>query len=161
MRRIVSFTGLAVALFGAALVVVGISNQVLDRPIAMPADAQEGKTPAFARARKVFEADCLACHSSRTNLPWYANLPLAKQLIQADIREARKEMDFEKRIYAPGKRPSVHTLKEIRKEIRKNAMPPPVYKVVHWRSFLSSDDRAAVLNWVEEELGAYAASPPV
>lgn len=159
MKRIRLFAGFAGAFFLAALAVIGILNQVLDRPIPMPLDAQEGKTPAFARARKVFEADCLSCHSSKATLPWYSNLPLAKQLIEADIREARKEMDFEKRIYAPGKRPSAHTLKEIRKEIRKNAMPPPVYKAVHWRSFLSSDDRAAVLDWVEEELGAYAALP--
>ena len=160
MKRMGLFAGFAAALFLAAFAVIGISNQVLDRPIPMPLEAQEGKTPAFARARKVFEADCLSCHSSKTSLPWYASLPLAKQLIQADIRKARKEMDFDKRIYVSGKRPSVHTLKEIRKEIRKNAMPPPIYRAVHWRSFISHEDKAAVLEWVDEELGAYAAFPP-
>lgn len=127
----------------------------------MPADSDRGKTPAFAKARKVLEADCLVCHSSKTVLPWYAGLPGVRQLIDHDIEEGREHMDMEKRLFAPGKTPSVHTLKEIRKEIRKDAMPPLVYKVAHWKSILSPEDKQAILDWVEEELAAApAATPP-
>lgn len=159
MKKILAAVQAVLFAAAALFLIVGVSNQFLDRPIEMPADAQLGKTPSFAKARKVLEADCLACHSSKTVLPWYGKLPLAKQLIEADIENAMHEMDLEKRLFTPGAKPSAHTLKEIRKEIVKDSMPPAIYKVVHWRSLLSPADKTAILDWVDEELAAAAQAP--
>lgn len=154
MKKILRLASRLALLLIAVFAAAGISNLVQDKPIVMAPESQTGKTPAFAKARKVLETNCLNCHSSQAVMPWYANLPLVKQLIESDIREGRHHMDMEKRVFAPGKTPTVKTLKEIAKEVRKDHMPPLIYKAVHWRAFLSAEDKAAIQEWVDEELAA-------
>ena len=42
--------------------------------------------PEFAKVAPIFEAKCWNCHSSETEFPFYARLPLAAAVIQKDIK---------------------------------------------------------------------------
>ena len=43
-------------------------------------------------------------------------------------------------------------LKELSRIVKKGAMPPFRYKVMHWGASLSKDDKRAVNEWVEDSL---------
>ena len=126
-------------------------NLMIDRPVAVAPDALLGKTPLFQKAAPVIQVSCLNCHSYRTQLPWYASLPLAQKLIQRDIEDAREAVDFEKELFTPNQAPAKKTLVKMKAEIRDGAMPPIEYKALHWKAVLSSKEKQAILDWIAEQ----------
>lgn len=42
----------------------------------------------------LFKRGCFDCHSDEMNEPWYFSLPIARQIVENDIKEAQKHIKF-------------------------------------------------------------------
>lgn len=133
---------------------VALINQFVDVPVAVEPKSLIGKTALFQKAAPIIQESCLNCHSSKTQLPWYAQLPPAKQIITHNVEEALEEVDLEKALFTTGQKPSLKLLKHIQSEVDENAMPPLEYKALHWKAILSSDEKRAIFDWISEEQSA-------
>ncbi|MFN8614476.1 MAG: cytochrome c peroxidase [Vampirovibrionales bacterium] len=140
-----------VGLGGFAAISLPLINGVVDAPIAVVPTELAGKTTAFASASPIIQTSCLPCHSSRTVLPWYAQFPVAKQLIRADIQQAQAAINLEEALYTPHQAPNAETLTQVEEVIRHNEMPPLKYAAMHWRSWITPEKKKILLAWIQAE----------
>jgi mono/diheme cytochrome c family protein len=90
---------------------------------------------------------CFDCHSNETRWPWYASVAPASWLVQHDVTEGRREVNF-----SEWNRPQKEA-RESAKTVRKGEMPPWYYP---WAR-LSSAERRDLVRGLEATLGAGAA----
>jgi len=102
--------------------------------------------------KSIFKKSCFDCHSNQTKYPWYAKLPGAKQLIASDISEANSHLDMSEDFPFKGHGSPIEDLEAIRKAVVENSMPPFRYWILHNGSRLSSEEKKAVLEWVNSSL---------
>lgn len=105
-----------------------------------------------SKIQPIFQRACFDCHSSSTNFPWYYKLPGVKQLIDADIAEAKEHLDMSKGFPFQGHGTPTEDLEAIIDSIKEGDMPPLKYKVMHWNSRLSDADKAAIKDWAGNSL---------
>ncbi len=143
---------IVLAFFGLmAWIAMGVINLRVDRPIPVSEESLRGKAASFAKVAPIIQTNCLPCHSERAQLPWYAQLPPAKQIIQHDIKEGLEEFNFDHELFTEGKKPSTKVLKHIRSEIEEGAMPPLKYLALHWGAFLNAEKKADIYKWIDDE----------
>ena len=106
----------------------------------------------IANIKPIFQQSCFNCHSNQTNYPWYAKLPGAKQLIDADVTEAKRHLDFTADFPFGSHSSPPEDLVAIEKSIGDSSMPPLRYRVMHPGSKLSSEEILKVEKWVDESL---------
>lgn len=116
-------------------------------------DLAEIKVNYQSEIQPIFEQKCLMCHGVATRLPLYAKLPPAIWLINHDRKEAKEELNmswgfpFRGEL---GERSQTKALEEIAEVVEENSMPPWVYRIMHWKSSLTEEEKAKILNWVKE-----------
>jgi cytochrome c peroxidase len=96
------------------------------------------------------ERGCDYCHTPSASLPFYVNLPIAKQLMEGDIRDGLKNFRLDQTLEAlrdNGAAPEVD-LAKIEVAIARDEMPPSLYKVMHWNGGLSQQDRQVMQGWI-------------
>jgi hypothetical protein len=82
---------------------------------------------------------CYDCHSNQTVWPWYARLAPASWLIQRDVVEGRRELNF-----SEWDRPQREVRRAARK-IQEGDMPPWFYVLLHPRARLSEAERQTLM----------------
>jgi cytochrome c len=131
----------AAALTVAALVALGYVHP-FGNPRVEPAKGLgtllEGATMP-ADAKSVLVKKCADCHSSETHWPVYARIAPGSWLIERDIFEARKKMDFSHWEEMPADKQQVLTAKIV-EEAKNDDMPPLQYRLLHWNATLSKAD---------------------
>lgn len=100
--------------------------------------------------KPIFQNSCFNCHSTNTQYPWYYKIPGAKQLIDHDIREAKKHIDMTNDFPFKGHGTLSEDLEAIGKSVNKGTMPPLRYILMHWNARLAEEEKKAILQWVEE-----------
>lgn len=93
---------------------------------------------------------CYDCHSNETVWPWYSHLAPVSWLVQRDVDEGRRKLNF-----SEWDRPQ----KEARgsaKEVRKGAMPPWYYTPLHPATRLTAAETGALVSGLEVSLGGKA-----
>ncbi len=104
--------------------------------------------------KNIFEKKCLSCHGINNSLPWYYNVPGAKQLMNYDMKESKKHMDMSNDFPFMGHGSPADDLNALAKTIKKGNMPPLRYKLLHWNSELTEDEINIVAKWLTEALEA-------
>ena len=104
------------------------------------------------KVRSIFGQKCMDCHSAHTRFPWYYQLPIAKGLIEEDIKEARTHLDIGNGYPFQGHGNYISDLEEIARTVQEGSMPPLRYRIMHPSSRLTEEERKAVLGWIEESL---------
>lgn len=99
--------------------------------------------------RPIFVTKCFDCHSQQTRFPWYYRLPIAKQLIDSDIREGLKHLDMTDGFPFKGHHPTEEQLEAIRKVTEKGDMPLWRYRLLNPGTGLTPEEKSAVLEWVK------------
>jgi hypothetical protein len=102
--------------------------------------------------RPIFKVSCFNCHSGSTRYPWYHKIPGIRGMIDGDIEEARMHLDLSKGFPFEGHGSPEEDLKAIRKVVEKGSMPPWNYRLMHWGSGLSKDERKTVKDWIDRSL---------
>ena len=93
--------------------------------------------------------ECLVCHSTDGEKPFYAVGPAAA-LIEEDMRVGYRFIDLDvvvKQLESGGDVSEVDLMK-IRQSLIGNTMPPLKYKMIHWVSNLNGEERAVLSSWV-------------
>ncbi len=108
------------------------------------------KSPHFLPAATVFQGKCFDCHSSMTRMPFYANFPVAKDLIAKDIRRGIARLDFVPIFQTDGQASGLD-LTRIEQALNKGTMPPKRYIALHWDAQLTGDDQQAIRDWIAHE----------
>ncbi|MBI2607993.1 MAG: heme-binding domain-containing protein [Deltaproteobacteria bacterium] len=98
----------------------------------------------------IFKNKCLDCHGGPSQFPWYHRLPIAKQLMDDDVREGKKHLDISSGFPFKGHGSPLDDLKAIEKVVKERTMPPMRYWLLHWNCRLTKKERLAIVTWVQQ-----------
>lgn len=102
--------------------------------------------------KPIFQRSCFDCHSQSPRIPWYHSVPLVHGLIESDMKEAKVHLDFSNDFPFEGHGSPKEDLEAIGKSVEKGTMPPFRYKVMHWGSGLSADEKKIILKWTGQSI---------
>ncbi len=127
-----------------------IVNLIVGPPVGTTLTDKKVDDPTFAKVLPILEKKCVNCHTKEYRLPFYANFPVAKGIIEADIKLGLFYMNMIKELF-PGenKPPTEVALAKIEHTTLMNEMPPLRYIALHWDSMLSKEEQNLILSWVK------------
>lgn len=131
-----------------------ISNSLFFKGTPFVKYAQVGATAA--QIRPVLEKKCVSCHSPQARLPFYAQFPVARQIIQADI-QAGTEMYNMEDIFNPASGGPINeaALAELEYVIHNGSMPPLKFLALHWDSVLNAHEKKLLHSFIQETRNAH------
>ncbi len=139
-------------LLGAVVVFLPLSNLLGLSGKNEPISVVSGSTPNFSKVSEVFQNKCVDCHSpGMTRMPIYANLPIAKQLMEKDISNASARLILSKSLYSGEEKFTALDLGRLEAVLLNNSMPPHLYLSMHWTAKLTEDEKQTILAWISEE----------
>ncbi len=100
----------------------------------------------------VESSGCLECHTAEPELPFYAEFPIAGEMVKEDVEKGYRSFDVQPMYDAvkSGKKVSEVDLAKVEKVFADATMPPAKYYMVHWGSYASSKKSEAVKEWTKE-----------
>jgi mono/diheme cytochrome c family protein len=110
--------------------------------------------PAWDRpqTRELAKRACFDCHSNETVWPAYARVAPISWLIQHDVDEGRKVLNF-----SEWQRPQEEA-KEAAETVREGEMPPWTYTLIHPEARLTAEERTNLIRGLEATIGAAPSS---
>jgi hypothetical protein len=102
--------------------------------------------------KAIFKKSCFDCHSSSTVFPWYYKIPGVKQLIDSDIKEAKKHLDFSFDFPFKSHELPKNDLYSISFAIHKKTMPPIQYRILHSDIALSESEKVIIEAWIQKSV---------
>lgn len=131
-----------------ALIAVGlafpVSNLFRSKAVA-PDLLAKVQDPKLKEVASVY-ANCMDCHSSRTRQPFYASFPVAKGMIEQDVRKAVAVFDMETELFS-GQPVNEASLVRTERAVGGGTMPPARYTALHWGAAPGSADVDASRSW--------------
>jgi cytochrome c peroxidase len=119
---------------------------------AQPKDAQTKKIA------HLLEESCASCHVPGVTKPFYAGLPVAKTIVEGDVKAALRDFDLVRSLAPAALGPVPEpVLAKIEREVKGGEMPPAAYLALHWNAGLGGEEKEAVLAWARAERAAQAA----
>lgn len=91
------------------------------------------------QTRELARRACFDCHSNETVWPWYSNVAPASWLIQHDVEEGRRKLNFSEWNRRQNE------LDEITEVIQEGEMPPIYYVLLHPEANLSQQEKEALI----------------
>ena len=138
-----------------AVVVLAIVYRAVNR-------APSADLPVNEQLEKVLaDGGCASCHSANPQLPFYANLPLADNLIGQHVKDGYVSFDIAPFIEALQNEtaPNEVDLAKVEQSIANGTMPLWQYYLVHWGSSITDAKEEAVLGATKELRAKYFPSP--
>lgn len=102
--------------------------------------------------KPIFEKKCFDCHGNTTKYPWYYKVPGVKQMIDYDVKEAKKHLDMSKDFPFISHVTPLKDLKSIKEVTEEGDMPPLRYVLGHWDSRLSESEKQSILTWSKNSI---------
>ena len=105
----------------------------------------------------IASAGCMECHSADPKLPFYANFPIAGNLVKEDIRLGYRSFDMEPMLTAirTGEAVSEVDLSKVEKVILDGTMPMAKYYLVHWGAAINNTEKQMILDWAKEHRATF------
>lgn len=107
-----------------------------------------------AVTRELAVRACYDCHSNDTVWPWYSNVAPISWLVQRDVDQGRKELNFSEWDRRQKE------ARESAKAVRKGEMPPWFYAALQRRAWLDADERQRLIAGLERTLGTRGTAQP-
>ena len=100
---------------------------------------------------------CISCHSANPELPFYANIPVAGDMVKADIEEGYRAFDIEDVMakLKDGGMPNPVDVAKIEKVALDKRMPMAKYYLVHWGSQMTDGKASIIAEWARDYRTAY------
>jgi len=95
--------------------------------------------------KPIFQNKCLNCHGGQTVYPWYYKIPVAKQLIDSDVKEASEHIDMSRGFPFGGHGNPKDDLEAVRDAVNENSMPPFRYWILHFNLRLTQEEKDKVV----------------
>lgn len=89
---------------------------------------------------------CYDCHSNNTRYPWYAEVQPVGWLLDKDIREAKKRLNFSE-FGTYRLRRQYTKLEKVADQVSEEEMPLPNYVFMHKDANMSPERRTRLINW--------------
>jgi hypothetical protein len=142
MRRFLLITVLVVLALGVGIQAVPYGRQHTNPPVVAEPnwDSQQTRTLA-ARA-------CFDCHSNETVWPWYSNIAPISWLVQRDVNEGRRAVNF-----SEWNQPQKEA-RESANTVREGEMPPWIYTIRGSSTRLSPAEKDTLARGLATTLGA-------
>lgn len=106
----------------------------------------------FAEISTILQNKCIDCHSpNKVRLPFYSELPIAKQLIAKDIKAASQRFILDDKTYSGEKPFTQLMLARLESVINNNRMPPNLYLAMHWSERLNQTEKETITKWIKRE----------
>ena len=138
---------LALTLVAVLLAVWRISNRV-----------PSSEYPERARVAAIFiKGGCLECHTAEPEVPFYAKLPVAGDIVMQDIDSGYRAFDIAPLMEAleADRLPSPVDVAKVEKVALDKSMPIAKYYLVHWGSKMTDAKRDIILEWAKNYRTAY------
>ena len=92
---------------------------------------------------------CLSCHSSDFELPFYANFPVAGEMVRKDVEDGYRAYDITPLMSAlsNGTEPSPVDVAKVEKVAQDKRMPMAKYYLVHWGSQMTQAKSDIIVEW--------------
>jgi len=100
-----------------------------------------------AETRALAQRACFDCHSNQTRWPWYSNVAPVSWLVQADVSEGRRVLNFSE--WTRG----YEEAQESGETVRSQEMPPRSYLLLHPEAKLSDAERQQLAAGLDATLG--------
>ena len=144
-------------LIGACVLVVGLA--VVYRAVNCAPDKSLSSDAQMLQV--INDGGCMDCHSSEPELPFYANLPVAKSVIRKDIDGGYAVFDIAplKAALENGTAPNEVDLAKTEDVILDGSMPLAKYYLIHWGSSVTQAKKDAVLEGVRDLRAAFYPNP--
>ena len=144
-------------LIGACVLVVGLA--VVYRAVNCAPDKSLSSDAQMLQV--INDGGCMDCHSSEPELPFYANLPVAKSVIRKDIDGGYAVFDIAplKAALENGTAPNEVDLAKTEDVILDGSMPLAKYYLIHWGSSVTQAKKDAVLDGVRDLRAAFYPNP--
>lgn len=113
---------------------------------------KEINTLYLQNIKPIFEKKCFDCHSDTQKLPWYYKIPGIKQMIDSDIKEAKKHMNMKQDFPFISHETPLKDLESLKKIAEEGGMPPLRYIIGHWNSSLTKKEEKTMLRWTEKSI---------
>jgi len=97
--------------------------------------------------RALADRACFDCHSNQSRWPWYSNIAPASWLIQRDVDQGRKKLNF-----SEWNRPQKEA-DEAAEMIVKGEMPMPIYLPLHPEARLTPPEKDQLVRGLEAMFG--------
>ena len=103
------------------------------------------------------EGGCISCHIAEPEMPFYANLPVAGNLVKRDMAEGYRAYDITPLVEAlqVGTMPNVVDVAKVERVILDKSMPEAKYYLMHWGSQTTDAKAAIVAEWARDYRTAY------
>ena len=102
------------------------------------------------RTRALAKDACFDCHSNETTWPWYANFAPVSWLVQYDVMEGRRHLNFSD--WRRGERKG-EKVKELREVLSEGEMPPLPFLLLHPEARLSDAQKQQLLDGLTATFG--------
>ena len=106
----------------------------------------------LSTVKPIFKKSCFDCHSAQVNYPWYYELPVVKKIIDSDIIEAKKHLDFTQDFPFLSHESPINDLKSIKNSVISGGMPPLRYRIMHIGKKLKSSEVDSIIRWVDSSM---------
>jgi len=161
MKKLFRITALGAAF--AVACYLGLSGYVWyhDKARIQESDVQLSTLKENNQILSLFrEKGCDYCHSPSTPLPFYASLPVAKQLMEYDTRLGYKSFNLEavRGALIDNRAVSQSDLNKIEWVMQHKTMPPTRYVALHWAGNINDDEQAMILTWIKKQRESHYAS---
>jgi hypothetical protein len=97
--------------------------------------------------RELVHRACFDCHSNETVWPWYSHVAPTSWLLQRDVNEGRRHLNF-----SEWDHPQRHA-KDVAEMVKEGEMPPWFYRPMHPGARLSDSEKQALMAGAEKTLG--------
>jgi cytochrome c551/c552 len=147
MRRIgLGLLGILVAL-GVGIQLVPYGHERTNPPVR--------KEPAWdtPTTQDLANRACYDCHSNQTVWPWYSKVAPISWLIQNDVDNGRKHLNFSEWDHAQRRASNAG------KRIQRGSMPPWYYILMHSTANLSPTEKETLARGLEATLGKVPSAP--
>jgi cytochrome c len=113
---------------------------------AVVADPIPAQVAMSAPVRALLNQKCVDCHSSQARPPFYGHFAPVSWLLERDIVVARREMNLSNwTSYTPEQQDVFKS--KILQQARSGNMPPLQYRIIHWRTRITSADIQVLTAW--------------
>lgn len=107
--------------------------------------------PSFKNAATVLQTKCADCHSVKARLPFYANFPIAKNLMLNDMTQGLARFSLDGKLENNGANFTDLDLARLEGVTYNNSMSPLRYRIMHWNQGFNKDEKAVVKKWIYDE----------
>ncbi len=108
--------------------------------------------PERARVAAIFiQSGCLSCHSAEPDVPFYAKLPVAGDIVMQDIDSGYRAFDIVPLMKAleADELPRPVDVAKVEKVALDKSMPTAKYYMIHWGSKMTNAKRDIILEWAK------------